>query len=141
MFVRDVMTSGVDVADPGSTLAEIARRMRDANIGFMPVGEDGVLIGTVTDRDIVLRGVADAKDVTATPVRDAMSPKVFYCFEDEAAEDAARNMGQHQVRRLPVVDREKRVIGVVSIGDLSRAALDGKLAATLEDISKSDLAE
>jgi CBS domain-containing protein len=110
--------------------------MRDNDIGSVPVVEDDRLVGMVTDRDIVVRVLADSGVVNGKTARDAMSPGVLYCFDDESVEAVLENMGDQQVRRLPVVNRDKRLVGVVSLGDL---ALSGKRKAAgeaLQEISQ-----
>jgi CBS domain-containing protein len=93
--------------------------MREIDCGSVPVGENDRLVGIVTDRDIVLRAVADGRRIEECRVQDVMSPKIKYVYEDETAEAAAENMSRLQVRRLPVLSREKRLIGVVALGDLA----------------------
>ena len=116
MKVSQVMSRDVFIANPNDTIAEVARKMANAGIGFMPVGENDQLVGTITDRDLVVRGLADHLDGNAK-VREIMTHDVKYCFEDEDLNHVTLNMGQVQVRRLPVVNRDKRLTGVVSIGD------------------------
>ncbi|TWB42772.1 CBS domain-containing protein [Rhizobium sp. ERR 922] len=125
MKVAEIMSRGVHIANPQQTIGEIARQMADEEIGFMPVGENDQLVGTITDRDMVVRGLADGLGGDAK-VREVMNRDVKYCFEDEDVDDVTRNMGQVQVRRLPVVNREKRLTGVISLAD---AALVQKEAA------------
>ena len=120
MKVSEIMSRDVQIASPQQTIAEIARIMADREIGFLPVGDDDRLVGTITDRDIVIRAVADGLRGD-TKVREVMSRDVKYCFEDEDVDEVAHNMGDIQVRRLPVVSREKRLTGVVSIGDAALA--------------------
>jgi CBS domain-containing protein len=135
MQIRDAMTKGVRVARPDAPVIELARRMRDEDIGSIPVAENDKLIGMVTDRDIVTRGVAESVDLTSIRARDVMSPKVLYCFENDAVVDVLANMREQQVRRLPVVNRDKRLVGVVSIGDLSQ--IEAKSAGNaLQGISR-----
>src|SRR4030095_9711731 len=136
MQVHELMTAKVSVVDPDMRIPEIARRMRDEDIGSLPVAEDQRLVGIVTDRDIVVRVVADGHDAREATARQIMSPKVLYCFEDDSIEEALQNMGDNQVRRLPVISREKRLVGVVSLGDLSKAAQE-KAGDALKDISQS----
>jgi CBS domain-containing protein len=120
MQIREAMTKGVRVARPEAPVMELAKRMRDEDIGSIPVAENDKLIGMVTDRDIVIRCVAEAANLSEIRARDVMSPKVLYCFEEESVTDVLANMRELQVRRLPVVNRDKRLVGVVSIGDLSQ---------------------
>ena len=118
MKIKEVMTQDVALADPEMTIADAARMMVRCDAGALPVGEDDRLVGMITDRDIAVRAVA--KDLSCdTPVREVMSREVLYCFADEDVEHVAGNMGLQQVRRLPVLDRTKRLVGIVSIGDLA----------------------
>ncbi|ASY60171.1 MULTISPECIES: CBS domain-containing protein [Sinorhizobium] len=119
MHVSDIMSRDVHLATPNDTIRDVARQMADNDIGFMPVEDHDRLVGMVTDRDIVVRGVADGLDPQAK-VRDVMTTDVKYCFEDEEVDDVARNMGDIQVRRLPVVNRDKRLVGIVSLADAAR---------------------
>ena len=116
MKVADVMTRKVQLASPDDSLMEVAKRMTKEDVGFLPVGENDRLVGTITDRDIVARAVAQGKDGQAR-VRDAMTQDVKYCFEDESIEDVVQNMSDNQLRRLPVVNRDKRLVGIVSLAD------------------------
>jgi CBS domain-containing protein len=136
MQVRQVMTEKVSFVDPDTRIPEVALIMRDEDIGSTPVVENDRLVGMVTDRDIVIRVVAENKDPRAVTARDVMSPKVLYCFDDQTVEDVLENMGDNQIRRLPVVNRDKRLVGVVSLGDLSKAA-SSKAGDALEEISQS----
>ena len=122
MQIKNIMTQNVSVARPGTGIAEIARKMRDEDIGSMPVVENERLIGMVTDRDLVIRVLATEQDLRVVTARDAMSPNVMHCFDDQQVEEVLANMGAMQVRRVPVIDRDKRLVGVVSLGDLSKAA-------------------
>jgi CBS domain-containing protein len=135
MNIGEVMTTRVTWVGPDSTLPEIARRMRAEDIGSMPIAHNDRLIGMVTDRDIVIRGVAEGGAIERRTAREVMSPSILYCYEDESVASVLKNMGANQVRRLPVMNREKRLVGVVSLGDLSLAA-DNKAAGALKRISK-----
>jgi CBS domain-containing protein len=134
MQIRDIMTRGAQIIDPDATLVEAARRMRAEGFGALPVGENDRLVGMVTDRDIVMRAVAEDCDPGDTLVREVMSQGVCYCFEDEDAEDAGAMMADHQVRRLPVLNRNKRLVGIVSLADLGLDAA-GPAATALRGIS------
>ena len=119
MRVSDAMTRDVRVATPGQSIRDVAKIMAEIDAGVMPVGENDRLIGMITDRDIAIRAVAQGKGPD-TPVRDVMSTeKVLYCYDDEELDHVAKNMGDVQVRRLPVVNREKRLVGIVSLADLA----------------------
>jgi CBS domain-containing protein len=135
MQVRELMTPTVLTVKPLTSVSEIARLMRDEDIGAVPVADNDRLVGMVTDRDIVLRAVAsgDGLDKSA---RDVMSPEILYCREDQDVNEVLRNMGEQQIRRLPVVNRDKRLVGVVSLGDLSAKAPAAQAGGTLRDISK-----
>jgi CBS domain-containing protein len=136
MKVRELMTESVRTVGPETRIAEIARLMRDEDIGSVPVAENDRLIGMVTDRDIVVRGLANGASQEPKCARDVMSPQILYCREDEKVEDVLRNMGEAQVRRLPVLDASKRLVGFVSIGDLSGKAKATKTGEALKEISK-----
>jgi CBS domain-containing protein len=125
MQIRDVMTSQVSMVRPDTPLSEVAKKMRDEDIGAVPVADGDKLIGMVTDRDIVTRALAETPDVSRIRARDVMSPKVLYCLEDDTVADVLLNMREEQVRRLPVVNKDKRLVGVVSLGDLSQAETHG----------------
>ncbi len=109
--------------------------MRQHDVGSIPIGENDQLIGMVTDRDIVVRIVAEGGDLDSATARQAMSPRILYCYEDETVTDVLKNMGDNQVRRLPVISREKRLVGVVSLGDLSQAA-ETPAGGALKEISE-----
>jgi CBS domain-containing protein len=123
MKVSECMTPGVQVVNPQETIAQAARMMRDSEVGFLPVGEDNRLVGILTDRDVVIRAVAHEKGPD-TRVRDVMSKELLFCYDDEELDDAAAKMSDSQVRRLPVLNREKRLIGVISLGDIAQATDD-----------------
>ncbi len=118
MKVSEVMTRDVVVANPRQSICDAAKLMAECGTGALPVGEDDRLVGVITDRDITVRAVANRLSPD-TPVRDVMSQELLYCFEDEEVEHVARNMADQQIRRLPVLNREKRLIGIVSVGDLA----------------------
>ena len=120
MRVSEAMTREVRVASPTQTIREVAKIMDEIDAGSMPVGDNDRLVGMITDRDIAIRAVALGKGPD-TPVREVMSDsKVLYCYEDEELAHVAKNMGEEQVRRLPVVNRDKRLVGIVSLGDLAQ---------------------
>jgi CBS domain-containing protein len=118
MRVSEAMSRDVRVCTPGSSIRECAKVMAEIDAGALPVGENDRLIGMITDRDIAIRAVAEGKDPN-TPVREIMSSEVKFCYEDEDLDHVAKNMADIQVRRLPVVNREKRLVGIVSLGDLA----------------------
>lgn len=119
MLVKEIMTKKVDFIDPDSTIAEASKLMRDDDVGCLPVGENDRLIGMITDRDIIVRAVAKGTDLTTLTVREVMSKPIKYCYEDETIEDLAQNLAKNQVHRLPVLNHDKRLVGIVSLGDLS----------------------
>lgn len=119
MKISDVMTRDVQVANPDQTLREAARLMCDIDAGILPVGENDRLIGMISDRDICIRAVAEGLSPD-TPIRDVMSEEVLYCFDDQDVDEVAENMSDVKVRRLPVVNRQKRLVGIISLGDLAR---------------------
>jgi CBS domain-containing protein len=120
MQVNQQMTRDVRIATPDQRIEEVARLMAEIDAGFIPVGENDRLIGTITDRDITVRAVASGKGPD-TPVREVMTGDVKYCFEDEEMEQVAQAMAEQRVRRMPVLDRNKRLVGVVSLGDIAEA--------------------
>jgi len=114
------MTREVRVASPGQSIREVAKIMAEIDAGAMPVGDNDRLVGMITDRDIAIRAVAEGKGPD-TPVREVMSTEtVLYCYEDEELDHVAKNMSEQQVRRLPVVNRDKRLVGIVSLGNLAQ---------------------
>jgi CBS domain-containing protein len=116
--IKDLMSRDVQVISPDMTIADAAKKMRDGDFGMMPVGENDRMIGTISDRDITIRCVAEGKD-GGTKVRDVMSQGINWAYEDSSIEAAAAIMSEHKVRRLPVVDRNKRLVGIVALGDLA----------------------
>ena len=138
MKVREAMTRGAECVRPDTPLQEAARKMRDLDVGPMPVcGDNDRLVGMLTDRDIAVRAVAEGKDPTRTPVRDVMTEGISYCFEDDDVNDAARQMSEKQIRRLVVLNEDKRLVGIVSLGDLATQTGDRNTAGkTLERVSE-----
>lgn len=130
MKVRKMMHKGVEWVSPDTTVTALAKKMQQFDIGAIPIGENDRLIGMVTDRDIAIRGVADGKDPSKLTARDVMTKGVIYCRDDEDIDEAARVMESKQVRRLPVIDANKRMVGMISLGDVSHAA-SAKIAAEL----------
>ena len=137
MRVSEVMTKGAECTRPDATLQEAAGRMKELDIGSLPVCDNDRLIGMVTDRDLTVRATAQGSHPGKTRVRDVMTPEVHWCFEDQDVADAARLMKDKQIRRLPVMNRDKRLVGIVSLGDLAVDSGDEELAGnTLEAISE-----
>ena len=116
--VKNVMTRDVKVISPEMTIREAARTMCDGGFGMMPVGENDRMIGAISDRDIAIRAVAEGKS-PSTKVREIMSAGICWAYDDDTVEHAAKLMSQHQVRRLPVVDHDKRLVGIVALGDFA----------------------
>jgi CBS domain-containing protein len=116
MRIKEVMSRDVILASPRQTVSEVAQMMAERDIGFMPVGDHDRIVGMVTDRDIVVRGIAAGKG-PSTPISEVMTQDVKYCFEDEDIDHVVTNMGENQVRRLPVMNRNKRLVGVVTLAD------------------------
>lgn len=127
MKVKDVMCSSPTYISPTTTLKEAAVQMRDQDIGFLPIGENDRLIGTITDRDITIRGVAKGNSAPDVQVRDIMTKHVSYCFEEDPIEKAAEIMCKLQLHRLIVLDKNKRLTGILSTGDLAEKAHDEQL--------------
>lgn len=122
MKVKDAMHAGVTWVEPDTRIGELARMMRDQDIGSIPIGENDRLVGMVTDRDIVCKGLANGKDVSALTARDVMTGPIVYCRDDEEIDDAARIMEEHEIRRLPVINENKRMVGILSMGDIADCA-------------------
>jgi CBS domain-containing protein len=136
MKVKDAMHEGVTWVGPETPVRELARSMRDEGIGSIPVGENDRLIGMVTDRDIAIKAFVDGKDPASLTARDVMSGPILYCRTEEDIDDAARLMEQHQVRRLPVIDENKRMVGILSLGDIASAsssALTGEVTQSVAE--------
>jgi CBS domain-containing protein len=136
MQVSQLMSKKVEWIGPTVSLQEAARKMRDLDIGCLPVGEHDRLIGMITDRDIACRGFTDGKDASKTPVRDAMSAGITYCFDDQDVSEAAHLMEEKQIRRLPVLNRQKRLVGLLSMGDISQHATGRVSAEVLKAVTK-----
>ncbi|HKO87629.1 MAG TPA: CBS domain-containing protein [Burkholderiales bacterium] len=135
MKVSEVMSRDVRLASPDQAICEVAQIMSDLDAGALPVGENDRLVGMITDRDIAIRAVAARKSAD-TPVREVMSAEVLYCYDDEDLEDVADNMSIQKVRRLPVVNRDKRLVGIISIADIAMAEEAHTTGQTVADISE-----
>jgi CBS domain-containing protein len=118
MRVSEAMTREVRTVRPDQTIQDVARLMAEIDAGAMPVGENDRLIGMITDRDIAVRAVANGKG-PGTTVREIMTGEVRYCFDDQDTAEVARDMADQQLRRMPVIDRNKRLVGIVSLADLA----------------------
>lgn len=135
MKVRDAMTAEVQLCTPDDTLRDAAEAMAALNCGLLPVTDNERLIGMISDRDIAIRGVAMGRGPDAR-IGDVMTYDVKYCFDDQDIEEVATNMGDIQVRRLPVVNRRKRLVGIIALGDIARAQKGNGTAAALSRISR-----
>ena len=136
-LLKDLMSRDVKIISPDMTIGEAAKKMRDGDFGMMPVGEDDRMIGAISDRDIAIRAVAEGKE-GSTKVRDVMSKGVIWVYEDDSIEQVATIMSKHQVRRLPVVNRDKRLVGIVALGDFAVESSEIQPAAkALSEISKA----
>ena len=119
MQVSEAMSGDVKIANPNQSIRDAAHMMAELDAGVLPVGENDRLLGMITDRDIAIRAVAQNKG-SETIIRDVMSPNIVYCFEKDNVADAAKKMGDEQVRRLPVLNEDKRLVGMLSLGDISQ---------------------
>ncbi len=134
--VKDLMSTDVKVVSPDATIREAAQQMLSGNFGMLPVAEGDRMIGAISDRDIAIRAVADGKD-GSTKVRDVMSAGVIWAYEEDTIDAAAELMSKHQIRRLPVVNVDKRLVGIVALGDFAVVKSDITTAGeTLSEISK-----
>lgn len=136
MKVRDLMTRDAKCIEPNATLRDTAKQMRELNVGSLPVCDDDRLVGMITDRDITIRAIAEGADPEQTRVRDCMTVGIQYCFEDQSIAEAALIMQEHQLRRLVVLNGDKRMTGVLALGDLAnQAETKGLVTETLESVS------
>jgi CBS domain-containing protein len=135
MKVKDVMHCGASWIDPDAPLTDVADRMRNEDVGAIPVGENDKLIGMVTDRDIVVRGLSGDADPLQLTARDVMSKPIIFCLANEDVEDAVRIMERKQVRRLPVIDEHRRMVGMLSLGDVVAKASPSLCSETLRAVS------
>jgi CBS domain-containing protein len=137
LHVKQIMTAKVETARLDMTLKEAAERMRLHDIGMLPVCDGQKIVGAITDRDIAIRATAEGSDPEVTAVSDVMtSSGICFCFEDDDVKDVAAMMRDRQVRRIPVVDREKRLVGIVSLGDIAQHSDERTAGATLEGVSQ-----
>jgi CBS domain-containing protein len=135
MKVKEAMHQGAEWVSPSTPIAELARLMRELDIGAIPIGENDRLVGMVTDRDIVCRGLANGKDPKTLTARDVMTKGIVFCHDDEDVDDATRTMELKQVRRLPVIDKNKRMVGILSLGDISNACAQEISGELLQAVS------
>lgn len=136
MKVAECMTREVRMVRPETTIQDAARMMADNDVGSLPVSDGERLIGMVTDRDIVTRAVCTGKGPN-TPVRDVMTDEVKYCFDDQDLQEVASNMGDIQLHRLPVVNRDKRLVGIIALADVAVAANDQTAGRAVSGISRA----
>jgi CBS domain-containing protein len=136
MYVSACMSNDLHLPTPDETIREAAETMKEIDAGVLPVGENDRLVGMITDRDIAIRAVAAGLGPD-TPVRQVMSKEVCYCFDDEAIDDVAMQMADLQVRRLPVLNRHKRLVGIVTLGDLAQTGEERPSAAALTGVSQA----
>jgi CBS domain-containing protein len=138
--IKDVMTPQAEVISPDATTEEAASLMKTLDIGVLPVCDEEGLVGVLTDRDLVTRVLAVTRDPKAMLVGEAMTPSVVYCFEDDEVEHAATIMAGQQIRRLPVLDRNRKLVGIVSVGDIAVHTQDRQLTGkVLEDVSQPSM--
>ena len=138
MKVREIMSRNVECIQTDTTMKDAAEKMRLLDVGFLPVCDGDTVVGTLTDRDITIRHVADGQNPYRVKAGDIMTPSAFYCFEDEDIEDVGRYMQEHEVRRVLIFDRGQNLVGVVSLGDISKAAGEERLAGeTLKEIAEA----
>jgi CBS domain-containing protein len=136
MQVKEFMTEDVEVVAPKASLQQAAERMRSLDVGSLPVCDGERLVGILTDRDLTIRAVADGRDPKTTSVEEAMTPGITYCFDDQASEEVERIMEENQIRRLPVLSRDKRLVGILSLGDLATRTDERRAGQTLGKISE-----
>ena len=135
MKVKDIMHRGVTWVDPSTPLSNLAKKMRDEDVGAIPVGENDRLIGMVTDRDIVCRGLADGKSASSLTARDVMTKGIEYCRADDDVRTAATTMENKKLRRLTVLDAKKRMVGMLSLGDIAARAGEHQCVEVLRAVS------
>lgn len=135
MQVKDEMTSKIEVVNPGMSVKDASRKMRDFNIGVLPVCENNRLVGIITDRDITIRLTAEAKDPGATKIKEVMTSKVEWCFEDDEVEKIAEKMESKKIRRLPVISHDKKLVGMLSLADLALRGSRETACEVLEKVS------
>jgi len=128
------MTTNVECVPPESDISTVAQKMKTLDVGFLGVCEGDRLVGTVTDRDIVIRGIAGGRDMSSCIARDVMTPEVHWCYEDEDVKGVADKMSENEVRRMLILSKDKRLVGVVSLGDISKVE-EKESGKTLKDIT------
>jgi CBS domain-containing protein len=136
MQVSEVMTRTVEMVGPNDSIQQAAKAMARIDVGVLAVAEGDRLVGMITDRDIAVRAVAEGRDPARTLVKDVMSAEVKYCYDDDAVTDVADNMAEQQLRRLPVVTREKRLVGIISLADIAREREPNAAGQALQGIAR-----
>ena len=136
MQVSQILSRDVETIRPDTTVKEAAQRMRSMDVGSLPVCDGRNLLGMVTDRDITIRITAEGRDAANTPVQEAMTPDVTFVFEDQDVQDAAKIMRDQQIRRLPVLSRDKQLVGILALGDIAQTGNDRLAGDALEQISE-----
>jgi CBS domain-containing protein len=136
MKLKEIMTSEVEVIHPNDTLQTAASKMHDRDIGFLPVCDGDRLIGVLTDRDLITRALAEGMESKAILGRDLVTSPAIYCFDDQSVDEAAKLMHDNQIRRLVILSRDKRMVGVVSLGDLAISADDKLSGELLQSVSE-----
>jgi len=135
MKVRDLMHRGVEIMPPGTPVTKLAKKMREKDIGAIPVGTNGKLVGMVTDRDITVRAVANGKDIAQMTAQDVMTKGVVCCRDTDKVREVLEVMEEKQIRRVPVTDDNNRVIGMVSLGDISKSVSDKAAGEVLQAVA------
>lgn len=138
MIIRDIMSKNLEISSPDDTLHEVAQKMQRHDCGCILIVKDDRLLGMITDRDIAVRCVAAEHDPVGTTAKDIMSHEILYCTDTDGADDVTRKMGENKVRRLPVLDAEKRLVGIVTLGDLASHSNHELCGKTLGDICRSE---
>jgi len=136
MLVKNEMTKNIEFVNPKTSLKEAAQKMKNLDIGVLPICENDLLLGILTDRDITIRSTAFGKDPNTTSVEEIMTSGVEWCFEDDNVEEVAAKMERKKIRRLPVINRDKKLVGILSIGDLVTRGSRGVACEVLEKVSK-----
>ena len=134
--IRDLMTSNPSTIEPDKTVADAAKLMRDEDAGLVPIVEGQKLVGTITDRDIAIRVVAEGKDPQSTTVRDVMTSRLVTVDPDQDLDEALRLMAEHQVRRLPVVEEDGKLVGIVAQADVAKHTSDEQTGEVVQQISQ-----
>lgn len=124
MNIKDIMSTNVEIVSPDTLLFEVAKKMQSSDCGSVLVGEDDRLLGVITDRDLALRCVAESHDPSGTKADQVMTKEILYCRDTDTLEEVALNMTENKIRRLPVLDKDKRLVGIVSLGDLAVHSTD-----------------